>query len=300
MARILVTGADGFTGRHLCQALLDQGDEVHGLVRSTAGKQLDDRIQFHCGDLEEQKSLGEILRNCQPEKIVHLAAISFVAHDDPGAIYRTNLCGTRNLLDAVAAEAAHLSAILLASSANIYGNQQCETLDESVGPAPANDYAVSKIAMEYMATLFRERIPIIIARPFNYTGLGQSKNFLVPKIVDYVINRCPTIELGNIDIERDWSDVRFVVQAYRRLLETPAAVGRTVNICSGTSTSLRAVLQIACQLAGHEIAVKVNPALIRTNEIRSLRGDNSLLRELIGDLPTYTIDETLRWMICGH
>lgn len=98
MATILVTGADGFTGRHLCAALSDQGHKVHGLVSTIARKQFHSPVQFHRGDLEDQGSLRTILRACQPEKIVHLAAISFVAHTDPNAIYRTNLLGTRNLL----------------------------------------------------------------------------------------------------------------------------------------------------------------------------------------------------------
>lgn len=297
MSKILVTGADGFTGRHLSTALLDEGYDVHGLVRNSRGKQLDARIHIHHGDLEDEESLRSVLRECRPEKIVHLAAISFVAHEDHNAIYTTNLLGSRNLLEVIAQQSHPISSVLLASSANIYGNQQEGIIDESARPFPANDYSVSKIAMEYMANLYRDVLPIIVVRPFNYTGLGQSKNFLVPRIVDHVLRRAPRIQLGNIDIERDWSDVRSIVRAYTRLLRTPKAVGRTVNICSGVATSLRDLLKVACEIADHQMEIDVNPALVRENEVRSLRGDNSLLRDLIGDIPAYPINETLRWMI---
>ena len=299
MSKILVTGADGFTGRHLASVLLDEGHEVHGLVRNSLGKRLDERMHIHDGNLEDEERLLSVLQECQPEKIVHLAAISFVGHGDPNQIYMTNLIGARNLLEAVSRKSERVTAVLLSSSANIYGNQEVDLISESTLPSPANDYSVSKVAMEYVASLYKETFPTIVVRPFNYTGLGQSKSFLVPRIVDHVLRRAPRIELGNIDIERDWSDVRFVVRAYARLLETPQAVGQTINICSGVATSLRDLVMAACKIANHQMEIDVNPAFVRANEVRSLRGDNSLLRSLIGDLPAYQIQETLRWMITG-
>src|SRR4029434_3623396 len=108
--------------------------------------------------------------------------------------------------------------------------------------APASHYAVSKLAMESMARLFADRLPVVVVRPFNYTGPGQREPYLVPKIVRHFAERAPAIELGNIDIERDFLDVRSVVDAYRRILTEPAARGRTLNLCSGTGTTVRAMV----------------------------------------------------------
>ena len=116
------------------------------------------------------------------------------------------------------------------------------TLDETTPPAPSNDYAVSKLAMEYMARLYESRLPIVITRPFNTIGVGQSDSFLIPKIISHTRKRATLIELGNLDVARDFSDVRIVVQLYQRLLDTPAAVGQTFNVCSGKAWTLNEVL----------------------------------------------------------
>jgi nucleoside-diphosphate-sugar epimerase len=183
----------------------------------------------------------------QPDVVVHLAAISFVAHDDVAAIYQVNVMGTRNLLEAVARLARRPRAVLLASSANIYGNAEVPEIDEAVPPAPANDYAVSKLAMEYMARLWMDCLPIVIARPFNYTGVGQDVQFLLPKIVGHFQRGERFIELGNIDIELDFSDVRVVAKVYAALLDK-APAGEIFNVCSGSVHSLRDVLGMMLRL----------------------------------------------------
>ncbi len=300
MSKILVTGADGFTGRHMTELLLGEGHEVHGLMRNVSHKTLNSRILAHQCDLQDKDRLFDIIAKEKPNKILHLAAISFVAHGNADAIYLTNIVGTRNLLEAIAGSPVSPEAVLLVSSANIYGNQRIAAIDESVPPEPVNDYSVSKLAMEYLAGLYRERLPLLIVRPFNYTGVGQSTNFLIPKIIDHVRRRASRIELGNIDIERDWSDVRMIVQTYSRLLANPDALGKTINVCSGRATSLRGMISLACQLAGHHMEIDVNTAFIRPNEVKSLCGDNQLLRNLIGRLPDYPIDETLSWMLATN
>lgn len=296
-SRILVTGIDGFTGRYLAEALIEQGHEVHGLVRPSAGEYQRPSVTIHSCDLDDQAGLNALMSAVRPDRIVHLAAISFVAHSNVDEIYETNLLGTRHLLEAAATAGHALGAILLASSANIYGNSQAGSLDETTPPDPVNDYAVSKLAMEQMARLYRSRLPIIVVRPFNYTGVGQSTRFLVPKIVDHVRRRTPVIELGNIDVERDWSDVRDVVDSYVRLLNAPAAIGQTVNICSGEARSLREILDLACRLAGHEMEVRVNPAFVRPDEVRSLKGRTERLNSIVGTRRRHPIEETLEWML---
>lgn len=213
-------------------------------------------------------------------------------------MYRTNVVGTRHLLEGLAALADAPRAVLLASSANVYGNSDIELLSESVPASPANDYAVSKLAMEYMAMLWSDRLPIILARPFNYTGVGQAENFLLPKIVSHFQRRAEVIELGNIDVARDFQDVRFVADAYVRLLSADAQ-GQRVNLCSGVSVSLMQVIGMMEEIAGYKIEVRVNPAFVRGNEVARLTGDNSRLRELIGPLDVIPLRTTLEWMFAS-
>ncbi|WP_029158287.1 GDP-mannose 4,6-dehydratase [Comamonas testosteroni] len=297
MKRILVTGADGFTGRYLAAELQRTGYEVHGLVRDAESGDVAGVSALHLADLSDAAGLAAVIGRVQPHKVAHLAAIAFVAHGDVDAIYRTNLVGTRNLLEALAQTNAPMDAVLLASSANIYGNSMGGVLDESTSPVPANDYAVSKLAMEYAARLYADRLPLIVTRPFNYTGVGQSDNFLIPKIISHVRRRAPMIELGNIDVERDFSDVRNVVQLYRRLLEAPAAVGQTFNVCSGQAWSLNDVLNMAREISGHDFEVRVNPAFVRQNEVKTLVGSRAKLDAIVGEVPEIALSDTLRWML---
>ena len=298
MSKILVTGADGFTGRYLAAELQRAGYEVHGLVhKPVASGKVPGVSALHLAELSDAARLAAVVNEVQPDKVAHLAAIAFVAHGDIEAIYRTNLVGTRHLLEALAQSNAPLDAVLLASSANVYGNSLGGVLDENTPPAPANDYAVSKLAMEYAARLYVGRLPLIMARPFNYTGVGQAESFLIPKIVNHVRRRAPLIELGNLDVARDFSDVRNVVQLYRRLLEAPAAVGQTLNVCSGQAWSLNDVLAMVREISGHDFEVRVNPAFVRQNEVKTLLGSRAKLDAVVGEVPEITLRDTLRWML---
>lgn len=287
--RALVTGHRGFTGRYVVAALNRAGYATAGLCDAPF-EHLSEAV-----DLLDRDGVMRVVAAAKPDVVVHLAAIAFVAHGDADAMYRTNVVGTRNLLEAVVALENRPSAVLLASSANVYGNSEISILDESVPPKPANDYAVSKLAMEYMAALWMDRLPITIARPFNYSGVGQAENFLLPKIVSHFRRGERTIELGNIDVARDFQDVRFVADAYVRLL-TASASGQTVNLCSGVSMSLTEVIDMMQGIANYRIEVKVNPAFVRGNEVARLTGDNRKLAALIGELDIHPLEWTLRWM----
>lgn len=291
--RALITGAQGFTGRYMASELKANGYQVFGL-----GSQPSAEPGYHQADLTDANSLQALLAAIQPDFVVHLAALAYVAHGDANAFYRVNLIGTRNLLEAIAASGKSPECILLASSANVYGNASTGILSESTQPAPTNDYAVSKLAMEHMANLWRTRLPLVIARPFNYTGVGQPDNFLLPKIVSHFRQKAAAIELGNLDVWRDFSDVRVIVRAYRQLLEVKP-VGQTVNVCSERTHSLREVISLCQEATGHSLQINVNPAFVRDNEVKTLAGDASRLRSLLGEWKSPPLDETLRWMLAA-
>ncbi len=297
MARVLITGADGFTGRYLAAALAAQGDEVHGLVRAQAASlTVPGCAALHVCELLDAAAVAELTAALAPEWVAHLAAVAFVGHGQVEDFYRVNIAGTRNLLAGLAALEAPPAAVLLASSANVYGNATEGVIDESTPLAPANDYAVSKLAMEYMAATWQDRLPITVVRPFNYTGVGQSEKFLLPKIVGHVRRRAPVLELGNLDVERDFSDVRTVVQVYRKLLVANAA-GRVLNVCSGRAYSLRGVIDMASAIGGHRPEIRVNAAFVRSNEVRRLLGSRQALESCIGRVEDRPLEDTLHWML---
>jgi nucleoside-diphosphate-sugar epimerase len=290
MKRALITGMAGFTGRYVEAELAEAGFEVHGISERPPV-----HARFHQADLGNRDALHKVVAAVRPNVVIHLAGIAFVGNANPEAFYSVNTVGTRNLLEALAREAPNVECVLLASSANIYGNATEGMLDETTTPNPANDYAVSKLAMEYMARLWMDKLPIVIARPFNYTGVGQSEAFLLPKIVSHFQRRAPVIELGNCDVYRDFSDVRAVANAYRRLVVLKPA-NKIFNVSSGISHSLRDVVAQMGEIAGYDIEIKVNPAFVRANEVRSLLGSAQALREAIGEWRSPPIHETLHWM----
>ncbi|KVM89995.1 NAD-dependent epimerase/dehydratase family protein [Burkholderia stagnalis] len=297
--RALVTGLTGFTGRYMAERLEAAGYEVWGTI--APGTPLpDDPALANCtllpADLLDADALRAAAADARPDAVVHLAARAHVAQDAPAQTYQVNIVGTRNLLAAVAGLDRRPSAVLLASSANVYGNATPGVLDESVAPAPANDYAVSKLAMEYAAKLWLDRLPIVIARPFNYTGVGQSDAYLLPKLAAHFARGEPRISLGNLDVSRDFSDVRDVTAAYLRLIEA-APAGETFNVCSERAYALKEVLAMLSRIAGYVIDVTVDPRFVRQNEVKSLSGSRDKLRRAVGEWPVTPLDDTLRWMV---
>ena len=289
--RVLITGIHGFTGGYMAAELKAHGCEVIGI-----GRQPSQEAGYYQVDLANTTALQKLLAQIQPDIVVHLAAVAFVGHGVADAFYQVNLIGTRNLLEAIDACGKVPECVLIASSANVYGNASEGLLNETAPPSPANDYAVSKLAMEHMASLWRSRLPIVITRPFNYTGVGQDENFLLPKIVSHFVRKAQRIELGNLDVWRDFSDVRAMVSAYRGLLEV-CPFGQTINVSSGVTHSLREVIDMCSEITGHEIITEVNPAFVRENEVKTLCGDNARLRGLVPEWQTPPLKQTLRWML---
>ncbi|CAM5235653.1 NAD-dependent epimerase/dehydratase family protein [Rhodanobacter lindaniclasticus] len=285
--RVLLTGRNGFTGHYIAAELESAGHEVFGLDRLEG----DDKVHV---DLLDRDAVRTAVDNIAPDVVIHLAAIAFVAHGDVDAIYRVNIVGTRNLLDALAATPVQPRLVVLASSANVYGNADIEPITEAVPPAPVNDYAVSKLAMEYAARLWMDRLPIVVVRPFNYTGVGQSKQFLIPKIVDHFQRKAQVIELGNTAVARDFSDVRDVARAYLAIVRA-APVGEVLNICSGVGYSLDDVLGMMAEIAGYRIRVEVNPAFVRSSDVARLVGSPARLATLTGWSAQYPLMRTLAW-----
>jgi len=280
--KVLVTGSSSFTGHYVVNELKLAGYEV--------GDEINDFV-----DLRDYDSVLSLVNSIRPNYVIHLAALSFVGCDNVNKIYETNLLGTINLLRALDESELNLHKVILASSANIYGNVESDKISEGQPPNPVSHYGISKYSMEMAANQWRGRLPILITRPFNYTGVGQAEHFLVPKIVKHFQQKKQVIELGNIDVFRDFSDVRDISRWYVQLLGSTEVV-LNINLCSGKLTSLRDIIDGLCVIAEYKIMVKVNPDFVRDNEIKILCGDNTLLQSMVNKNETKSITATLQWM----
>jgi len=261
---ILITGAKGFTGLYLQDAAKKLGLQVVALT----------------SNLNDLPSLEKEVLTVKPDYVAHLAGISFVASKDHEAFYRVHALGSSNLLQALTKLEKAPKKVLLASSATVYGNSNNHLSEEGQILSPIDHYATSKVAMEEMAKTFFNRLPILIARPFNYTGVGQKGNFLIPKLVDHFAKRKPYIELGNLNIEREFNDVKMICDAYLKLLEF-GNTNEIYNVCTGQARSLQFVMDTLKKITGHDIEIRVNPDFVRASEVHRMVGNPEKLNRLL-------------------
>lgn len=293
MPTILVTGASGFTGNHFVKLALRKGYSIVAL--SQTGSKVDGIKVIKC-DLTDRVQVDSALETIHFDYVIHLAAISFVGHEDVQAIYQGNVLATINLIDSLLSRPSLPKKVIVASSGNVYGNTKSLPITEEHGYNPENDYAVSKCAMELALLARRSQLPIVTARPFNYTGVGQRDCFIVPKLVNAYKQKLTTLEVGDLNVSRDFSDVRDVVNAYLKLMESDIEHG-VYNICSGKAVSLNDVVKMLNELTGHEVEFEINPQFVRKNDINTLYGTNDKLNSTIGSFQKYTLKETLAWMV---
>lgn len=281
---ILVTGANGFTGRHFAHSARQAGHQLTPLS----------------ANLTDKEAVAAQVRQVQPDAVVHLAAISFVGNADEAAFYAVNVVGTMHLMNALSALPRPPAKVLVASSANVYGNCDTSPITEDQPPAPTNHYAASKLAMEHLVRTSADRLPLVITRPFNYTGAGQGRQFLIPKLVDHFARKAPSIELGNLHVEREFNDVSMVCDSYLALLQH-GQDGQTYNICTGRTYTLQQVIDTLSQLTGHTLQVNVNPAFVRANEVHKLCGNPQRLQQTwaqAGHTPLpRSLEQTLQTML---
>ncbi|MGB3750235.1 MAG: GDP-mannose 4,6-dehydratase [Arcobacteraceae bacterium] len=269
--KILITAINSFTGIHLKTELEKAGYDVRGTTSKTC-------------DITKKDDIKKVLKDIQPDYIIHLAGISYAAHGVDTDFYSVNTIGTLNLLDAIVELKLNPKKILLASSATVYGNQGLEVLDESLCCTPANHYGASKYAMETLARNYFDKLPIIITRPFNYTGVGQADHFLIPKIVSHYKENKKTIELGNLHVSREFNDIAYICEIYKRLLQSDCK-SEVVNLSSNTAIKLLDIIEMMNKIAKYTIKVEVNPAFVRKDDIASLSGSTTKLFSLIGEIP---------------
>ena len=281
--KIALTGSGGFTGKHFVNCAQKAGFQVVPIV----------------SDINKKHELETELIAHAPDYLLHLAGKSYTQANDPTPYYATHVLGTLNLLEACLKLKRHPEKILVSSSSSIYDvNSKCPVLEEC--PAhPHSHYGISKYAMELCISKYFDVLPLVISRPFNYTGQGQSTDFVVPKIVNAFQKRFSNLWLGNVSVRREFNDVRMVCEAYKNLL-IRGVPGQSYNVCSGNSCSILSIIGAMEEISGHALTIKEDRNLIRESEVQDFCGSNSKLRRDTGEVTEFAIFDTLTWMFFGR
>jgi GDP-4-dehydro-6-deoxy-D-mannose reductase len=285
--RALITGGKGFVGQWLAAHLKDGGDEVAVIDVET--------------DVADGSAVRRVMADVAPDAVYHLAAMTHVGEswDDPSRVLRVNVLGTAELL-AAARTLTRAPRVLVVSSAEVYGVVTPEQLPlgEGTPTAPASPYAASKLAAEAVALQAWRGFgqPVVVVRPFNHIGPGQSPNFFVPalakRIVEAKRSGAGSLSVGTLSTRRDFTDVRDVVVAYRLLVEQ-GEPGAVYNVCSGRDVAMSEVAAQLLALAGIDLTLETDPALVRPVDVPVLRGDAGMLRGATGWEPTIPLATTL-------
>ncbi|HEB59228.1 MAG TPA: NAD-dependent epimerase/dehydratase family protein [Gammaproteobacteria bacterium] len=283
---VLVTGADGFVGKYVCQAVdgLELIDEAGAI------------------DIRERTRIRDFLADRLPEQVIHLAAQSHVpaSFEDPETTFAINFHGTFNLLSALQ-ECGFRGRFLYISSGDIYGRVTEDQLPitEEMPARPRNPYAVSKVAAEALCYQFSQTggFECVIARPFNHIGAGQSDHFAVSDFSRQIVSikrhaKPLVLKAGDVDVTRDFLDVRDVVSAYLLILEK-GINGECYNVCSGRETRIRDIITLISQECGLEMSIEQDLSRFRPSEQRRMCGDNSRLVKQTGWKQKYSLQESV-------
>lgn len=306
---VLVTGADGFIGSHLCEALLAKGYKVRALSYYNSFNDwgwLEDihspGLEVVCGDVRDPNFCRHITRGC--DVVYHLAALiaipySYVA---PDSYVDTNIKGTLNMCQA--ARDCGVERLIVTSTSEVYGTAQYVPIDENHPRQPQSPYSATKIGADAIAKSFYNAfdLPVVIARPFNAYGPRQSARAIIPTIIGQIASGAKEIKVGDLTPTRDFNFVKDTAQGFIALGEVPGIEGREINIATGTEVTIEHTLHTIAELMGSDVKYVTDPERLRPSksEVFRLCGDNTLITELTGWHPEYSLrdglKETIEWL----
>ena len=285
--RAFITGGGGFVGKWLAEHLRERGDDVVAIDLEV--------------DVADQAAIAGAMHAAVPDAVYHLAALTHVGQswESPSAVLSVNVLGTACVLAAARALAAP-PVVLVVSSAEVYGivGEGDLPLDESAAVAPVSPYAASKAAAEQVALQAWRGYgqPVLVVRPFNHVGPGQSRTFAVSALASRIAQAerdgTKTLSVGTLSARRDFTDVRDVVRVYRRLAEV-GEPGTTYNVCSGVDVSMADIAGRLLALAGADLVLVTDPQLVRPVDLPALRGNPARVQAATGWRPEIALETTL-------
>lgn len=308
---ILVTGADGFIGSHLTEALLDKGYKVRALAQYNSFNNwgwLEDIAPRHdleivCGDVRDPDFCRELCRGI--DTVYHLAALIAIpySYSAPDSYVDTNIKGTLNMCQA--ARDAACSRIVVTSTSEVYGTARYVPIDEKHPRQPQSPYSATKIGADAIAQSFYNAfdLPVVTARPFNTYGPRQSARAIIPTIITQIASGRDKIHLGDLTPTRDFNFVTDTAAGFIALGEAPGIEGRDINIATGREVSMAETLATIARLMGREVEEVVDPERLRPakSEVNRLCGDNTLITTITDWRPAHTLEqglqETIDWFV---
>jgi GDP-4-dehydro-6-deoxy-D-mannose reductase len=318
--KALVTGADGFVGQYLIAELLDHGFSVAASAldlppnRSTLTPEETASVDWKAADVRDRDALVRLVAAAMPDRIYHLAgfASGALARDFASDAVHVNVGGTVNLCEAVVSvrelEPGFDPRILVMGSCDAYGDAARDgvPLSEEMSLRPVSAYGLSKAGQELAAHTYRraQGLRVLVVRGFNLVGPGQEPPFVVPEFAVQVAGielreSESRVRVGNLDVERDFTDVRDGVRALRLLMDLDAP-GAAYNLASGRTIRIGTILDWIVDEAGTEVEIEVVPHRVRREELAIVAGDNTRIREDTGWMPTHDVEasvrETYRWI----
>ena len=305
MKKVLVTGADGFIGSHLVEALLEEGYEVRAFVfynsfntwgwLDTFPKEKLDKIEIFAGDVRDPNAVGQAMRGV--DAVFHLAALIAIPYSyyAPDTYVDTNIKGTLNVLQA----ARHLETerVLITSTSEVYGTAQYVPIDEKHPLQGQSPYAATKIGADRIAESFYRSfdLPVTIVRPFNTFGPRQSARAVIPTIITQLLSGKKQIKLGSLTPTRDFNYVKDTANGFLEIWRSPKTIGEEINIATQREISIGQLAEELIRQINPEAEVICDEQRLRPgkSEVERLLGCNQKIKELTAWKPRYTFEQGL-------
>jgi GDP-4-dehydro-6-deoxy-D-mannose reductase len=301
--RILITGGTGFVGGHLIRHLKSPDAKLI-VVSSSDVTTRESDVDYCKADIRDADDVAAVVREAKPDHVYHLAGVSSVpdSWQNPRTTFDVNVTGSYNVFEAAMRLPAPPS-ILNVSTSQVYAKSDA-ALSETSPLGPDNPYAASKAMTELLAVQYK-RWPsggIITVRAFNHTGPGQLPSFVMPSIAKQLAEveaglRPPVLKVGNLNVKRDFTDVRDVVEAYCNLLNS-AAIGEIYNVCSGRAVLLADIVRALQKNCRVEVEIEVDTSRVRPSEVAQMLGDPGKINRVTGWRARIPLESTLQDLLC--